>query len=42
MARRRSDPPLGLAQLRARDQLCEIRMADLVFTQAEAAEFLNR
>jgi LuxR family maltose regulon positive regulatory protein len=37
----RSDPPLGLAQLRGRGQLCEIRMAELVFTSKEATEFLN-
>ncbi|RPI33998.1 MAG: hypothetical protein EHM70_04335 [Chloroflexota bacterium] len=37
----RADPPLGLAQLRARGQLCEIRTADLQFSNQEAGEFLN-
>lgn len=38
----REDPSLPLARLRARGQLTEIRAADLRFTPAEAAEFLNR
>ncbi len=38
----REDPSLPLARLRARDQLTELRLADLRFTPAEAAEFLNR
>ncbi len=38
----RSDPPLGLQTLRARDQMSEIRMRDLRFTAAEAAEFLEQ
>jgi len=38
----RADPPLPLARLRARGQLTELRQADLRFTPAEAAEFLNR
>jgi LuxR family transcriptional regulator, maltose regulon positive regulatory protein len=38
----REDPHLPLARLRARDQLTELRAADLRFTSAEAAEFLNR
>ena len=38
----REDPPLPLARLRARGQLTEVRDADLRFTPAEAAEFLNR
>jgi LuxR family transcriptional regulator, maltose regulon positive regulatory protein len=38
----REDPPLPLARLRARAQLAEVRAADLRFTPAEAAEFLNR
>ena len=38
----REDPPLPLARLRARGQLIELRAADLQFTVAEAAEFLNR
>jgi LuxR family maltose regulon positive regulatory protein len=38
----REDPSLSLAQLRARGQLTELRAADLRFTPAEAAEFLNR
>jgi LuxR family maltose regulon positive regulatory protein len=37
----RSDPPLSLARLRGRDQLIELRAADLSFTPAEAAAFLN-
>ena len=38
----REDPQLPLARLRARDQLTELRAADLRFTPAEAAEFLNQ
>ncbi len=38
----REDPRLPLARLRARDQLTEVRAADLRFTPAEAAEFLNQ
>ncbi|MCB8924247.1 MAG: tetratricopeptide repeat protein [Ardenticatenaceae bacterium] len=37
----RSDPPLPLARLRARGHVVELRAADLSFTQAEAAQFLN-
>ncbi len=37
----REDPPLPLPRLRARGQLTEVRAADLRFTPAEAAEFLN-
>ncbi|HMR97767.1 MAG TPA: LuxR C-terminal-related transcriptional regulator [Anaerolineales bacterium] len=37
----REDPPFPLASLRARGQLTELRAADLRFTPAEAAEFLN-
>jgi LuxR family maltose regulon positive regulatory protein len=37
----REDPALPLARLRARGQLTELRAADLRFTPAEAAEFLN-
>jgi LuxR family maltose regulon positive regulatory protein len=37
----REDPPLPLARLRGRRQLVEIRQADLAFSEAEAAEFLN-
>lgn len=37
----REDPPLPLARLRARNQLTELRAADLRFTPAEAADFLN-
>jgi LuxR family maltose regulon positive regulatory protein len=36
------DPNLPLARLRARDQLTELRAADLQFTKAETAEFLNQ
>ena len=38
----REDPPLPLARLRARNQLTELRAADLRFTPSEAAEFLNQ
>lgn len=38
----REDPNLPLARLRARSQCTELRVADLRFTPAEAAEFLNR
>jgi LuxR family transcriptional regulator, maltose regulon positive regulatory protein len=38
----RSDPPLPLARLRARRQLCEIREADLRFAPDEAEVFLER
>ena len=37
----RSDPPLALARLRARGQLAEVRVAELRFTPAEAAELLQ-
>jgi LuxR family maltose regulon positive regulatory protein len=38
----REDPSLPLARLRARGQLTEVRAADLRFSPAEAAEFLNQ
>lgn len=38
----REDPSLPLARLRARGHLTELRAADLRFTAAESAEFLNR
>ncbi len=38
----REDPQLPLARLRARDQLTELRAADLRFTPSEAAGFLNQ
>jgi len=38
----REDPDLPLARMRARGQCTELRVADLRFTPAEAAEFLNR
>jgi LuxR family maltose regulon positive regulatory protein len=38
----REDPHVPLARLRARGQLTELRAADLRFTPAEAAEFLNQ
>ena len=38
----RSDPPLPLSRLRARDQLVEIRSPELLFTFEEADTFLNR
>ena len=37
----RADPPLPLARLRARGQLCEMRAADLRFGAAEASAFLQ-
>jgi LuxR family maltose regulon positive regulatory protein len=37
----RSDPPLGLARLRARGQLAELRAADLRFTADEAAALVR-
>jgi LuxR family maltose regulon positive regulatory protein len=37
----RTDPPLPLAQLRARGQLVELRALDLRFTLEEASQFLN-
>ncbi len=37
----RTDPPVPLAKLRARNQLTEIRVAQLRFTQTEIAFFLN-
>jgi LuxR family maltose regulon positive regulatory protein len=38
----REDPALSLSRLRARGRLSELRAADLRFTAAEAAEFLNQ
>jgi LuxR family transcriptional regulator, maltose regulon positive regulatory protein len=38
----RADPPLPLARLRARQQMQEIRAADLRFTLDEAAAFLHQ
>jgi LuxR family transcriptional regulator, maltose regulon positive regulatory protein len=38
----REDPQIPLARLRARGELNELRAADLRFTPAEAAAFLNR
>jgi len=38
----REDPNLPLARLRVQNQLTELRAADLRFTPAEAAEFLNQ
>jgi LuxR family transcriptional regulator, maltose regulon positive regulatory protein len=38
----REDPSLPLARLRARGHLTELRAADLRFTPAEAADFLNQ
>ncbi len=37
----RADPPLPLARLRARSCVLELRMADLRFTNQEAADFLS-
>ncbi len=38
----RSDPPLPLPQMRVRRQMTEIREAELRFTTAETASFLNQ
>jgi LuxR family maltose regulon positive regulatory protein len=38
----RTDPPLPLARLRARNDLVEVRAADLHFDPAEAGDFLTR
>jgi LuxR family maltose regulon positive regulatory protein len=38
----REDPALPIPRLRARNQLTELRAADLRFTPSEAAEFLNQ
>jgi len=38
----RSDPPFALARLRARQQMVEVRTADLRFNLDEAAHFLNQ
>ncbi len=38
----REDPSLPISRLRARNQLTEIRAADLRFTPSEAVEFLNQ
>ncbi|TAK30829.1 MAG: helix-turn-helix transcriptional regulator [Chloroflexota bacterium] len=37
----RTDPPLSLARLRVRGQLCELRAGDLKFTLEETTSFLN-
>ena len=38
----RDDPPLPLARLRGRDQLTELRQADLRFSPAECRDFLQQ
>jgi LuxR family maltose regulon positive regulatory protein len=38
----REDPNLPIAQIRARGQLTELRIADLRFTASEAGEFINQ
>ena len=38
----REDPSLPIPRLRARNQLTEIRAAELRFTPSEASEFLNQ
>ncbi len=38
----RHDPPLPLARMRARHELCEIRMEHLCFTEEEASRFLQQ
>jgi LuxR family maltose regulon positive regulatory protein len=37
----REDPPIPVARLRVRDQLNQMRISDLRFTEPETAEFLN-
>jgi LuxR family maltose regulon positive regulatory protein len=37
----RTDPPLALSRLRVRDQLLEVRRADLRFDMSETTHFLN-
>ena len=37
----RSDPPIPMGRLRALEELLELRAADLSFTEAESATFLN-
>jgi LuxR family maltose regulon positive regulatory protein len=37
----REDPPLPIARLRARGQMCEVRAAELRFTPTEASGFLE-
>ena len=41
VASSRTDPPLPLARLRARDQMVELRAAELRFTPKEVTAFLN-
>lgn len=38
----RQDPPLDIVNLRAKNQVTEIRVADLRFNEAEAQQYLNR
>jgi LuxR family maltose regulon positive regulatory protein len=38
----RRNPPLSLARLRANDQISELRMNELRFTEEESAEFLGK
>jgi LuxR family maltose regulon positive regulatory protein len=38
----RSDPPLPLARLRARNELCEVRATELRFSHEETATFLKQ
>src|SRR6185295_19075150 len=38
----RADPPIPLARLRARGQLCEVRASDLRFATAEAGTLLQQ
>ncbi len=38
----RADPSLPLARLRARSELCELRAAELRFSEGESADFLSR
>ncbi len=38
----REEPKLPIARLRARDQVTELRIADLRFTRSEAEHFLNK
>jgi LuxR family maltose regulon positive regulatory protein len=38
----RSEPPLSMAALRARDRVTEVRMQDLRFTEEEISDFLDK
>lgn len=38
----REDPPIPLAQMRVKGQICELRTKDLRFTRDESTQFLNQ